>query len=106
MYDFDDIEYKLRKASIQWYKQKNDIPVVPLHVALEIIVELKKKSIEWSEYDFETRASDTHGPRKWRKIYDPSKFGYALEVMIKDHDCNNGITWDTIDYYLGQYCLI
>lgn len=105
MYEFSHVEFKLREASVQWHKQKNEIPVVPLHVALEMIIDLKRRSVEWSECDFEARAIDVHGARKWKKIYDPLKFKYALEQMIRDHDCNNGITWDTIDYYLDQYCL-
>lgn len=101
---FEDIEYELRKASIQWSKQKNDIPVVPLHVALEMIIDFKSRSIEWSVADFQAWAMDTYGKGKWKKIYDPSKFQYALETMIKQHDCTIGITWETIDYYLNQYC--
>ena len=40
-----------------------------------------------------------------KRLYDRSKFSLALERMDHDHDCNNGITWDTIDYYLDEYCL-
>ena len=39
-------------------------------------------------------------------LYDRSKFSLALERMEHHHDCNNGITWDTIDYYLDEYCLL
>lgn len=27
----------------------------------------------------------------------------ALEDMISHHDCNLGITWETIHYYISQY---
>ncbi|MFA5935031.1 MAG: hypothetical protein WC827_04050 [Candidatus Paceibacterota bacterium] len=28
---------------------------------------------------------------------------YALEEMIRKHDCSSGITWDTIEYFITQY---
>jgi len=42
---------------------------------------------------------------KYLKVYDPDKFQYALEMMIHKHDAGIGITWDTVDIYLDEYCL-
>ena len=68
----------------------------------------------WGVGDFEDRALDLEGsgdddhkedgdpkPR-----FDRSKFPEALHQMDHDHDANNGITWETIDYYLEEYCLL
>jgi hypothetical protein len=38
--------------------------------------------------------------------YDRTKFELALSNMVRKHDATLGITWDTIDYYLDEYCLI
>lgn len=37
-------------------------------------------------------------------LYDPMNYEYALAIMLKKHDANVGITWDTIDYYLDEFC--
>lgn len=61
--------------------------------------------IGWSILDFESQAQvdeDATG----LTLYYRSKFPEALEAMIYKHDCNNGITWDTINYYLDTYCKI
>jgi len=28
--------------------------------------------------------------------------GAVLELCLKRHDCNMGITWDMLDYYIGD----
>lgn len=28
--------------------------------------------------------------------------GDVLELLLKNHDANNGISWDTLDYYIGE----
>ena len=54
----------------------------------------KKESIKWSIYDF----IDYDG-------YEISEDNAqaALEEMIDRHDANNGITWQTVEYYLQEY---
>lgn len=106
------MEYKLQQAADQWDKtpeeQKHNIQVVPLDTVLSLYKELRERSIIWSVEDFESRAIDVldleEGDESWKEIYDEDKFDHALTTMIHDHDCNNGITWDTIDYYLDEYC--
>ena len=61
------------------------------------------RTISWSTADFESRAKDMLGDN-WEDTYDSSKFANALDEMIDNHDANNGISWSTIDYYLGVYC--
>lgn len=64
--------------------------------------------IIWSVEDFESAAEAIEenkgdGP-DYPKLFDRSKFKEALDRMINKHDCTIGITWDTIDWYLHQYC--
>lgn len=85
-----------------------------------------ENSVSWSVTDFEERAiereldemedinpelhkkitySETHIPIPPQYVlFDRSKFKTALATMIRKHDANNGITWDTIDYYLDEHC--
>jgi hypothetical protein len=63
----------------------------------------KKHSISWSIEDFETQAAN-RCDGEWKNVYDETKFEETLENMIRHHDAIIGITWDTIDYYLEEYC--
>jgi len=79
-------------------------------------------SLNWSIDDFETRALEleeeadkNYEPdydskdeliNKPFPIYNRTKFPNALYQMQHHHDCNNGITWDTIDFYLHLLCLL
>ena len=58
------------------------------------------KGIYWHPNDFEMKAMNQLNPT----IYDKSKYEDALDHMLRHHDCNNGITWDTISFYLDEYC--
>ena len=57
--------------------------------------------IGWSVEDFKYLASNQEDP----SIYDENKFKDTLDIMINKHDASIGITWETIDYYLNEYCL-
>ncbi len=61
------------------------------------------RTIEWSTEDFEMQA-ETRGGEDWKDVYDSSKFKEALDEMIGHHDALIGITWDTVDYYLDEFC--
>jgi len=82
---------------------KKAIKVIPLSKAIEIAKDFQQRSIIWAVEDFESRAEDMEG-ENWREIYDEDKFENALTSMIHDHDCNYGITWDSVDHYLNSYC--
>ena len=56
----------------------------------------KLESIKWSVEDFTSLEVDG-----WEISEDQAQD--ALEDMIRHHDCNNGITWITIDHYLRMY---
>lgn len=82
------------------------------------IEELKRTSVSWSIEDFSWQAlvkenippgmvkdlSNIAEVNRHLNTYDAEKFEYALERMIDKHDATIGITWDTIDCYLDEYC--
>jgi hypothetical protein len=89
------------------------------NVALKLLKEVKEElpdihenCIQWCTSDFESRARETEemeakiNQSEVIQRYDRSKFELALNNMVRKHDCNLGITWDTVDYYLDEYCLI
>jgi hypothetical protein len=73
-----------------------------------------KKAIYWSTNDFEAQAEHNFNELKkdcpdefkhlenWEQLYDKSKFPSELEKMIRQHDATIGITWLTIEEYLGN----
>lgn len=69
----------------------------------EMIIETTKgmSYIGWSVEDFKYLASNQEDP----SIYDETKFKDALDTMINKHDASIGITWETIDIYLNNYCI-
>jgi hypothetical protein len=77
--------------------------LVPLSLAIKMIEDIQSRSITWSVDDFQSRAEDIEG-EDWRKVYDEDAFEDALIDMINSHDCNHGITWETIDSYLHTHC--
>jgi len=56
----------------------------------------KLESIKWGVKDFTSLEVDG------QEISEENA-QIALTDMIRHHDCNNGITWDTIDYYFSKY---
>jgi hypothetical protein len=62
--------------------------------------------IAWHTDDFEQRASEKE---EWEEVeegtlYDRKKFDTALSTMLTKYDVNLGISWDTIDMMLDEYC--
>ena len=86
--------------------------------AKEYQEEEDKRSIVWSVNDFISQAekrwdivaflptaSKYHHATCWQDVYDETKFQNALYEMIDRHDAEYGITWETINFYLDEYCL-
>ncbi len=81
--------------------------------AEELLAELQKfvedskdyynRSVSWNIADFEWRANQLVDG-DWKKVYNEEEFGTALYSMMENHDATVGITWDTIDHYLDEYC--
>lgn len=75
--------------------------------------EVFKLPIYWSVEDFEGVADrlfcelQNDNPKEfedfknWEQFYDKTKFPQMLEKMINNHDAENGITWQTIEFYIG-----
>jgi len=61
----------------------------------------------WSVEDFEQRAAEIEEDIEGGKsLYDTNKFEDALHCMVSNHDASLGISWDTIDFWLDEMCLI
>lgn len=92
-----------------------------LEKGLEIAIEVgcfqphaSNQPIFWSTEDFEARAESNFNDLKvenpdefaefetWEQLYDKTKFPFELQKMIGAHDCNIGITWETVDTYIGN----
>lgn len=56
----------------------------------------KLESVKWSVEDFTSLEVDGE------EISEDAAQD-ALEDMIRHHDCNNGITWDSVTYYFHMY---
>jgi len=56
----------------------------------------KKESIKWGIEDFISRAEDIGYTITEEDAQN------SLEDMIDNHDCNYGITWETLDYYIAD----
>jgi hypothetical protein len=71
------------------------------------IGDLETKALKNEVFEDDDYTGDVDDPDDQPKpIYDRTKFPTALRQMGIGHDCNCGITWETIDYFLDEYCLI
>jgi hypothetical protein len=68
--------------------------------------ELKCITIRWSINDLEDVAQQNEKRERLPigSIYDRTKFIDTLHLLRKNHDCNYGITWYDIGFYLDEYC--
>ena len=69
---------------------------------IEMLTEIKQRSIIWSVADFKQEADTSEYP----SIYDPEKFEDGLHEMIANHDASFGITWDDVRIALNNFCII
>lgn len=86
--------------SLDWYDDTMGYSKVKLEKPLVY-------TMGWTVEDFEHRAAelekDTEGGKP---LYDTNKFEGALHSMVDNHDANLGITWNTIDFWLDEMCLL
>ncbi len=59
------------------------------------------RTISWGTIDFKLQAKNEENP----EAYDESLYQEILDNMIDAHDANNGITWETVSFYLNNNCL-
>ncbi len=83
------------KKDLEAQTNKNFLLYLELTELQNQFDQYKLESIKWSTADFIDLGDD----------YDitADKAQMALEDMINSHYCNNGITWDTIQYYKEKY---
>ena len=84
-----------------------EVGKIEVEQAKEIIVNSGRGLVTYSIADFEGRAKDIIGDNEdneYAPEFDETKFPFALEKMCTNHDMCNGITWETIDFYLMEYC--
>lgn len=63
------------------------------------------RPIWWAIEDFEMQAQELEAENSEVK-YDRRLFLDALEIMLRMHDPNFGITWQDVQHHLNYYCLI
>jgi hypothetical protein len=61
------------------------------------------EDFEWRAAEYERNGTYS---TDYTVRYDRSKFEHALCEMVRRHDSNHGITWDTVDYYLDEICRV
>ena len=61
-------------------------------------------AIIWKEEHFEQKAKELE-KEGGHAMFDRSKFLPALYEMIKNHNRDEGITWQTVEYYLNEFCI-
>ena len=62
--------------------------------------------VSWCVDDFEQHAAFIESEENGKELYDRDKFPFALQRMIDKHDASIGISWETIQVYLDEYCSI
>ena len=84
-----------------------EVGKIEVEQAKEIITNSGRGLVTYSIADFEGRAKDLIKDSEEEQEtldFDETKFPFALEKMCTNHDMCNGITWETIDFYLMEYC--
>lgn len=71
-----------------------------------ILKENESFKIEWSIDDFEDCALRIEEDEEENvlPLFDRSKFPLALRILEDHYDCNLGINWNDIEFYLNHYC--
>lgn len=116
-----DITQKIRNFKEKYSGSVNLGTHAFLDEIINDIKEIGDEAVHWTIGDFLHKALDIEEPHlldpnieycdlsfeeggALLRIYDSNKFKDALDDMISSHDAEHGITWDTIDFYLNDYC--
>lgn len=100
--DIYDIKKNLQRNSVRM----GSVDYYPSNTVDDILDKINLQAIIWTEDDFIQAAIEESNETEWNIYYDKTKFMYALHEMIKNHDSEYGITWDTVKFYLNEYCRI
>lgn len=107
------------------YKEKlqalmNERGCIPSEAVWKVLDEIEKEvterdrgAVHWCEEDFAGKAKEmvdrmldieNDKDKTWKKYYDEKKFSDALDMMINKHDCETGINWYTVEFWLDNMC--
>ena len=94
---------KGRDASCYICIPQEDVENFIRHVALCANIPIRigdsyNNSVEWSIEDF-LSLNENHDDVEINE----EEAENALSEMMRKHDCNNGINWDTVNYYYHEY---
>ena len=63
-------------------------------------------AIIWKVEHFEEKAKEIEKDKMAKQeLFNRSAFEFALYEMIKNHTRSEGISWDTVEFYLNEFCL-
>lgn len=100
---YSDLKQRVEKAFDEGGADPNCCyPTYMYDEIMKVIDEYEQKMkgcIQWSPEDMIGAAQNLREPF----VMNEDDAQAALEEMIDDHDCNNGITWDTVSYYVQKY---
>ena len=77
-----------------------------LRYKLRVAIDPSAHIIAWHNSDMEELADnyeDNAEPEDNVK-YDRSQIPHAMEMMVDSHDASMGISWESLEYYLEEYC--
>ena len=100
---YSDLKYRVEKAFDDGGADPNCCyPTYMYDEIMKVVDEYEQKMkgcIQWSPEDMIGAAQNLREPF----VMSEDDAQSALEEMIDDHDCNNGVTWETVSYYVQQY---
>lgn len=85
--------------------RKVGTPVFPNLDHQELIARIAhlETAIIWKVEHFEQKAKELE-QKSSNELYDRNRFEKALYEMINNHNRDEGISWNTVEYYLMEFC--
>ncbi|PVV50455.1 hypothetical protein [Chryseobacterium sp. HMWF035] len=86
--------------------EKEGTPVFPNMGHQEIVERLShlETVVIWKEEHFEQKAKELEKIAGYL-LFERGNFMKALYQMIANHNRSEGISWNTVEYYLHEFCL-
>lgn len=98
-----DIKNKLAKHTIRF----GNCDYYPATMVIDELNKLQNEIIHWSEDDFKQMALEScNYDNAYGEYYNELMFAEARDEMIRHHDAQYGISWETVKYYLNSICKI
>jgi hypothetical protein len=79
---------------------------VNLRYKLRVAIDPSSHIIAWHNSDMEALADSFEDSScdGYKVNYNRDLIPLAMEAMIDNYDCSVGISYDTLEYYLEEYC--